>query len=249
MQLTVKDAAKALNVAEKTIYRWIQTGGLPAYRVAGQYRINRAMLFEWATSKRINFTPEDPAGTAPASAPDAAGAVSAAPFSLAQALRLGGIHYRIPGTTLPDVFQSVISLMNLPDTVNRPFLRQALLAREQLQSTGIGDGIAFPHLRNPGVLELQAPLVFLGFLETPIAYNAIDGKPVHVLFCPLSPNVRVHLHLLSRLSFALRNPAFRALILREAPRDEILAAAATFDTPAASAASAAAPAPDESSAP
>ena len=59
MQMTVKDAAQALNVAEKTVYRWIQTGGLPAYRVAGQYRINRAMLFEWATSKRINFSAAD----------------------------------------------------------------------------------------------------------------------------------------------------------------------------------------------
>ena len=61
MQMTVKDAAKALNVAEKTVYRWIQMGGLPAYRVAGQYRINRAMLFDWATSKRINFSAEEPA--------------------------------------------------------------------------------------------------------------------------------------------------------------------------------------------
>ena len=229
MQLTVKDAAQALNVGEKTIYRWIQTGGLPAYRVAGQYRINRAMLFEWATSKRINFTPEDPAagGGSPASPAIA----PLPPAGLSQALRLGGIHYRIPGTTLPDVFQAVVSLMNLPDTVNRPFLRQALLAREQLQSTGIGEGIAFPHLRNPGILDLQAPLVFLGFLEKPIDFNAIDGAPVRVLFCPLAPNVRIHLHLLSRITFALRNPDFKALILREASRDEILAAAAAFDPP------------------
>lgn len=221
MQLTVKDAAQVLNVGEKTIYRWLQTGGLPAYRVAGQYRINRAMLFEWATSKRINFTPED--------APSAASAAPAALPSLSQALRLGGIHYRIPGTSVGEVFQSVVSLMNLPDTVNRPFLRQALVAREQLQSTGIGDGIAFPHLRNPGVLELQTPLVFLGFLENPVDFQAIDGKPVRVIFCPLAPNVRIHLHLLSRLSFALRNPDFKALIQREASRDEILAAAAVFD--------------------
>ena len=59
MQMTVKDAAQALNVAEKTVYRWIQTGGLPAYRVAGEYRIDRAMLFEWATSERINFSAAD----------------------------------------------------------------------------------------------------------------------------------------------------------------------------------------------
>ncbi|HNX98662.1 MAG TPA: helix-turn-helix domain-containing protein, partial [Candidatus Aminicenantes bacterium] len=33
MQLSVKDVSRLLNVAEKTIYRWIQSGGLPAYRV------------------------------------------------------------------------------------------------------------------------------------------------------------------------------------------------------------------------
>jgi PTS system nitrogen regulatory IIA component len=228
MQLTVKDAAQALNVGEKTIYRWIQTGGLPAYRVAGQYRINRAMLFEWATSKRINFTPEDPAagGGSPASPAIA----PLPPAGLSQALRLGGIHYRIPGTTLPDVFQSVVSLMNLPDTVNRPFLRQALLAREQLQSTGIGDGVAIPHVRNPSVLGLPSPQVSLFFLQNPVEFDAIDGKPVHALFLPLSPNVRVHLHLLGKIAFALRQPPVKELVARAASADELLAAFRGLET-------------------
>jgi len=55
MQLTVKEAAKELNVAEKTVYRWIQSGGLPAYRVAGEYRINRAMLYDWASSRKLSL--------------------------------------------------------------------------------------------------------------------------------------------------------------------------------------------------
>lgn len=236
MQLTVKDAAQALNVGEKTIYRWIQTGGLPAYRVAGQYRINRAMLFEWATSKRINFTPDEPSSGAPGGGTAPMVNTSVPAVSLAQALRQGGIHYRIEGTTLEEVFQHVVALMNLPDTVNRPFLRQALLAREQLQSTGIGEGIALPHLRNPGVLELQSPRIFLGFLEHPLEFSAIDGHPVRILFCPLAPNVRVHLQLLARITFALRNPHFKGLIMREASREEILAAAEQFDAPTASAA-------------
>lgn len=215
MQLTVKDAAKALNVAEKTVYRWIQTGGLPAYRVAGQYRINRAMLFDWATSKRINFNDEDP---------EEEPSEEIMP-TLADALQAGGIHYRVGGTDKAGVLQSVVDLLKLPDPVNREVLYQALMSREKLQSTGVGDGIALPHVRNPGILEITTPMICLCFLETPIDFGALDGKPVRILFTPLSPNVRIHLHLLSRISFAMRDPTFKGLLNREGKREEIIEAA------------------------
>ena len=219
MQLTVKDAAKALNVTEKTVYRWIQSGGLPAYRVAGQYRLNRAMMFEWATSKRVNF-----------SLAESSKAGESLPLpALAQALQEGGIHYRVGGASKPDVLQAVVGLLKLPDSVDREVLLQALLAREQLQSTGVGDGIALPHVRNPAMLEIGTPMVCLCFLESPVEYGALDGKPVRILFVPLSPNVRVHLHLLSRISFALRHPAFKALLENEGRRDEILDAARSLE--------------------
>ncbi len=220
MQLTVKDAATALNVAEKTVYRWIQSGGLPAYRVAGQYRINRAMLFDWATAKRINFSSDE-------TQPEA----EIVPLpTLSDALQEGGIHYRVCGATKTDVLQSVAGLLKLPDQVNREVFLQALLAREQLQSTGVGDGIALPHVRNPAVLEITTPMVCLCFLDTAIEFGSLDGKPVHTLFIPLSPNVRVHLHLLSRISFALRHPPFKALLSGDGRRNEILDAARALES-------------------
>ena len=219
MQLTVKDAAKTLNVTEKTIYRWIQSGGLPAYRVAGTYRLNRAMLFEWATSKRVNFPLGDPA-LEPESLPLP---------TLAQTLQEGGIHYRVSGNTKADVLAAIVGLLKLPDSVDRQGLLQALLAREQLQSTGIGDGIALPHVRNPALLEIPTPMVCLCFLENPIEYGALDGKKVWGLFIPLSPSVRIHLHLLSRIAFALRNPKFKRLLDDEGRRDEILDAARALE--------------------
>lgn len=219
MQLTVKDTAKALNVAEKTVYRWIQSGGLPAYRVAGQYRINRAMLFDWATSKRINFSPSEPLQE-PETLPLP---------TLAEALQEGGIHYRVHGGNKDDLLKSVAGLLKLPDTVNREVLLHALLAREQLQSTGVGDGIALPHVRNPAVVDITTPMICLCFLEAPVEFGALDGKPVKTLFVPLSPNVRIHLHLLSRISFALRNPQFKALLANEGRRDELLDAARALE--------------------
>ncbi|NLG33804.1 MAG: PTS transporter subunit EIIA [Lentisphaerae bacterium] len=219
MQLTVKDAAKALNVTEKTVYRWIQSGGLPAYRVAGTYRINRAMLFEWATSKRVNFPAEDPeADPEPMDMP-----------ALGRTLQDGGIHYRVGGTSKTDVLAAVVDLLKLPDSADRAGFLQALLAREQLQSTGVGDGIALPHVRNPAMVDVASPSVCLCFLETPIDYGALDGKKVRALFVPLSPNVRIHLHLLSRIAFALRHPQFKRLIEEEGCREDILAAAQSLE--------------------
>lgn len=219
MQLTVKDAATALKVTEKSVYRWIQSGGLPAYRVAGQYRINRAMLFDWATAKRINFSADE----APAEVE-----IAVLP-TLAEALQEGGIHYRVGGATKTDVLNAVSGLLKLPDHVDRNVLLQALLAREQLQSTGVGDGIALPHVRNPAVLEIATPMVCLCFLEAPIEFGALDEKPVKTLFIPLSPNVRIHLHLLSRISFALRDPKFKALLAEEGRRNELLDAARALE--------------------
>ena len=54
----IRDAAALLNVSEKTVYRWIEQGELPAYRVDDQYRINRAELLEWATSRKLHVSPE-----------------------------------------------------------------------------------------------------------------------------------------------------------------------------------------------
>jgi PTS system nitrogen regulatory IIA component len=66
--------------------------------------------------------------------------------------------------------------------------------------------------------------VTLCFLEQPVDFGAIDGQPVTTLFTLISPTVRAHLHLLSRLGFALRDQDFKNAILRQASRDEILEA-------------------------
>ena len=58
MKLLVKDAARLLDVSEKTVYRWIKQGSIPAYRLNEQYRFNRAELLEWATARRISISPE-----------------------------------------------------------------------------------------------------------------------------------------------------------------------------------------------
>jgi len=221
MQLTVRDVTRLLNVSEKTVYRWISQGTLPAYRINEQYRFNRAELLEWATARKINVSPEimqEPEGDA-----------AAAP-RLVEGLQAGGIHYRVGGTDAPSVLRAIVDLMRLPDEVDREFLFRVLLAREELGSTAVGDGIAIPHARNPIVLHVTKPSVTLCFLERPIEFGALDGRPVHALFSLVSSTSRAHLHLLSRLAFALNDPGFKSAVTRQASRDEIVGEATRVES-------------------
>jgi PTS system nitrogen regulatory IIA component len=216
MNLNVRDVAGLFKVSEKTIYRWIDQGMLPAYRVNEQYRFNRAELLEWATSRRMNVSAElfeEPES-------------STAPLpGLADALQAGGIFYRVGGADKESVLRAVVEHMRLPEEVDREFLLRVLLARENLQSTGVGDGIAIPHVRNPIVLHVSRPSITLCFLERPVDYDALDGKPVGALFSLVSPTVRAHLRMLSRLAFALHDEGFKQAVTGQASREEILAAA------------------------
>ncbi|HNU52717.1 MAG TPA: PTS sugar transporter subunit IIA [Verrucomicrobiota bacterium] len=209
----MRDVSVMLGVSEKTVYRWINEQNLPGYRLSGQYRFNRAEILEWATANRINVSPaalgelETEAQSLP---------------TLAEALQAGGIFYRISGRDKQSALAAVVEVLRLPDEVDREHLLQVLLAREQLASTGIGGGIAIPHVRSPIVLHVPKPTITLCFLETAVDFGALDGKPVRALFTLVSPTVRAHLNLLSRLAFALRDARFRALVDQEATREAIL---------------------------
>lgn len=214
MQLQVKDAAKLFNVSEKTIYRWIEQDGLPAFRINKQYRFNRVELLEWATAHKVNAAPQliAPGEPEEEALPD-----------LASALEVGGIHYRVEGSDKNAVLEAVVDLMRLPESVDRAFLLKILLEREAMGSTSVGDGIAIPHVRNPIVLNVSQPVVMLCFLEHPVDFGSLDGKPVNTIFTLVTPTIRVHLHTLSCLAFALRDQGFRAALAAQSSRSAILA--------------------------
>ncbi len=213
MQLTVREAAQLLQVPEEAIYRWIREKGLPAVRFNEQVRINRVGLAEWAQEHRLTLLPESPTKHR-----------QRLP-TLADALAAGGIHHGIRGANKREVLAAVVQRLRLPENVDRAFLIDMLMAREDQGSTGFGDGIALPHVRNPIVIDIDEPAITLCYLDEPVDFGAIDGVPVFALFTMLNPTIRIHLHLLSRLAWALRRAEFVALLKARAGAEEILAEA------------------------
>ena len=220
MPLTVRDAARMLKMSERAVQERIEKGEIPSRSVHGRVFLNRDELIEWAT-----------AHSQPIALPEA----ETEPMpALSEALAAGGIVHGLPGRDKDSVLRHLVESMPLPADVDPDFLHSVLLAREALGSTAVGDGVAIPHPRSPILLRVPTALVTLCFLETPIDFGALDGRTAHALFSMISPTTRAHLHLLSMLAFALRDPEFRDAVARRAGATEILAAARRIEAQPAS---------------
>jgi PTS system nitrogen regulatory IIA component len=211
MNLTVREAAAMLSVPEEVVYRWIRDKEIPVHRVSDHYRFHRAELLEWATARGLRvssaeFRQREPTTDTP---------------RLAEAIAAGGVHHDVPGDDRESVLRGIVERLPI-DEDDQELLYDFLIAREALGSTGIGDGIAIPHVRNPVVLHVPKPAISLCFLAKPVDFDAIDGKPVTTVFLLVTPTVRTHLYLLSRLSAALYDPGFKEAIVRRASAEEIL---------------------------
>lgn len=220
MLLEPAEAAQALNVDEKTIVRWIKKDKLPAESVRGDYQINPVDLLEWATERGIKVNP------ALYKMPEA----DNCPLpTLSQALQAGGIHCGFPGHDKESVLRNAVDALALPPEVDPEFILQVLLAREAMGTTAVGDGIAIPHVRNPILVQLPVPKVSLSFLAQPVDFGALDGKPVQILFTIISPTIRMHLHLLSKLAYCLRDERLRSILGTQCNPVEIMAVIAAIE--------------------
>jgi PTS system nitrogen regulatory IIA component len=214
MQLTVRQATRYLGVSEDTVHRWIKERGLPAHRLNERLHLNAIELWEWAMENGVPVSRDllDRERQAPEAIPP-----------LAAMLEAGGIHHDVPGQDKPAVLREIVARLPLPAEVERDFVVAVLEAREAMGSTGIGDGIAIPHVRNPILLQVDEPRVTLCLLRTPVDFDAIDGQPVHALFTVVSSTVPAHLKILARMGFALHDQGLRELLRSRAPAPAILA--------------------------
>jgi mannitol/fructose-specific phosphotransferase system IIA component (Ntr-type) len=121
---------------------------------------------------------------------------------------------------LAELVDGVPQLQQQPDA--RQTLLRALQEREQLHSTGIGDGIALPHARNALVGLVDRPVIVFGRHAEGIPYGAIDAVPARLFFLLIAPTVTQHLGILARLSRVLRDPKLRQdLLAAERPEQVI----------------------------
>jgi PTS system nitrogen regulatory IIA component len=118
----------------------------------------------------------------------------------------GAVLPSLKATTKKQVLQDVAQQLARLVAIDQRIIFETLLTREKLGSTGLGQGIAMPHGRMPG---LQHVTGLFAKLSTPIDYDSVDGKPVDLVFALLSPDHAGadHLTALAKISRIMRSPA------------------------------------------
>ena len=100
-------------------------------------------------------------------------------------------------------------------------LVKAILTRESLGSTGIGQGIGIPHAKSQNVKNLVAAF---GLSQRGVNFDSLDGEPVYIFFLLIAPEESAgpHLKALARISRMLKDKYFRELLRKAKDEKEIL---------------------------
>jgi len=142
-------------------------------------------------------------------------------MNITNVLQVSSIQSSLTGKNKNDVLNEMIDLLKNNDGVkNLEAVRKAVLAREEIMSTGVGEGFAIPHGKTNGVNGIIAAF---GKTAAPVEFDSIDNKPVSLIFLLVGMEnlVGPHIKLLSRISRMMNKEEFRQKLLNAKDNKEI----------------------------
>jgi PTS system nitrogen regulatory IIA component len=145
-------------------------------------------------------------------------------MKLSDLLNEAGISVALKARDKRGIIEEMIDLLDIATggVKDRAAVLKAVWEREELMSTGIGQGVGIPHAKTNAVDRLHA--VF-GRSEAGVDFAALDGKPVHLFFLLMAPEDQSgpHVKALARISRLLKQSYFRQALLDARTSAEVLA--------------------------
>lgn len=132
------------------------------------------------------------------------------------------IKIHLQGDTKESVINEMIELIsNSSKVLDKEKVRSAIFDREKIMTTGVGNGFAIPHGKTDAITDIIAAF---GITENPIDYQALDEKPVRLLFLLVGKENMVgpHIKLLSRISRLMNKDEFRQKLLTLTSAAEVI---------------------------
>lgn len=201
--LDCQEVARLMEVPLVTVTRWAHQGKIPCKLKNDMFVFSRAKIVSWARAHHFHISDVIEENVASEKSPR---------ISLARAIKIGGIYTNLDGNDIYSVLRNAVNEIGVIKPEDKDRVLDDLILREEIASTGIGNGIAIPHPRRPLDCLTESPALPLVFLKNKIDFNAVDKQPVSVLFLMFSPSTRIHLKLLATLSFSLRNESMLSLL-------------------------------------
>ncbi|MCP4214143.1 MAG: PTS transporter subunit EIIA [bacterium] len=216
-KLSAKDVASLLQIPLVKVQRWVHQGTIPCkYDKNNDYYFKQNEITQWAQEHNFSIAPQK-------GATETEDETDTEHFNLYNSIKRAGVFHKLPGDDIFSVLKNAIDKIEFPPTAQKDLILDEIIFRESIASTGIGNGVAIPHLKDVQHLKLEAPIIPVFFLEQAIDYNSIDGQPVSALFFIFTPSPECHLKILSRLSYCLHGSEFRGLLKDGADAERLLA--------------------------
>lgn len=198
--LTPKQLAEYLQLSQRTLYRMLERGQIPAVKVGGQWRFRKTAIDYWLDlrmhqldSSQLQEIEAVAAGQGPL---------------LWRVLSSANALVTVPSGTREDVVRAFVSGVTFPEPVDLGLLVSRILEREALCSTAVPEGVALLHTaRWESRVMVSHDMLAVGRLSEPIDFGALDGSLTHTLFLVLARDERIHLRMLARAARLCREPS------------------------------------------
>jgi excisionase family DNA binding protein len=205
--MTIKKLADYLSVNDRTVLKLVSDGTLPGVKVGNQWRFRKAMIDTWLDDQMLGVTPRY------LDAPDL-DRLPRRMLELESCFQRDHVIAELEARTRNTVIEELAGLAHRLGLVrDRTWFVGALIERENVMPSGMGNGIAFLHTLRRNPEQIVRPFMVLGRSREGVDFDALDGKPTHLFFVLGLKFDELFLPWLHKLSqMFLREEAVRAVL-------------------------------------
>jgi len=212
--LTLLEIADYLKVSRKTILRMLKKGSLKGFKVGGQWRFMKPVVKEWIAGKMQNLSKKNLARVI---------RTAKKVMPLSHLITEKSIILDLqPGTKKYILEQIAQRLYETGLIQNKEDFLKKLILREEMISTAVSNGIAFPHLRNPQENQNSQPFIALAVCPEGTDFDSIDGGLTYVFVVICAKSELTHLRLLAKVSWLFKQNNVLDKILKSRTKDDII---------------------------
>ena len=174
--MTARQVAAYLNVNERTVIKLVSEGALPGVKIGNQWRFRKAMLDAWLDDQMLGVVPRHVELESRNRAPRRM-------LDLASCFQPSHIAPQLEASTKLGVIEELAALANQLGLVrDKNWFVGALIERENIMPSAVGNGVAFLHTMNRHPEQVVRPFMVLGRSRDGVDFDALDGNPTHLFF-------------------------------------------------------------------
>ncbi len=215
--LTTDELAQMLRLNVRTVIKLAKEGQLPAARIASQFRFSKEKILEWL-DLQMNKNQYSDDLLADMEKGEMEKTISLYKFLVPEHIELN-----LKATKKDQALEEMVALGTKSGLVkNAEELLKSIRMREELNSTGLENGIAFPHPRQTNWLMVKNIVVLIGISKAGIEFNALDQKPTQLIIMLAIPILPLHLQILSHIARIFRDTGIKDQILAASDPKQVI---------------------------